>query len=123
MEAARTTWTDSRLDDLKGAIAVIDEKVTGLDKKVDDGFARLDARIDEGLGRLDGRIDETNNRIDEGLARLDGRIDETNNRIDGTNSRIDQMNHTVLQGMVALISIITLLLSILIGIIATKLFL
>jgi hypothetical protein len=97
MEAARTTWTDSRLDDLKGAVAVIDEKVTGLDKKVDDGFARLDARIDEGLGRLDGRID-------------------------GTNNRIDQMNHAMAQGMVALISIITVLLSILIGIIATKLF-
>lgn len=98
MGAARTTWTDSRLDDLKGAVAVIDEKVTRLDKKVDDGFARLDGRIDEGLGRLDGRIDETN-------------------------SRIDQMNHTMLQGTVALISIITLLLSILIGIVATKLFL
>jgi hypothetical protein len=101
MEAARTDWTDSRLDDLKGAVAVIDEKVTGLDKKVDDGFARLDVRIDEGLGRLDGRIDETNGRLD---------------------GRIDEMNHTMLQGMVALISIITVLLSILIGIIATKLF-
>jgi hypothetical protein len=68
MEAARATWTDSRLDDLN-------DRVKGMDKKMDAGFARLD------------------------------------NRIDGTNERIDKLNHTMLQGMVALISIIAVLLT------------
>jgi hypothetical protein len=68
MEAARATWTDSRLDDLN-------DRVKGMDKKMDASFARLDERID------------------------------------GTNERIDKLNHTMLQGMVALISIIAVLLT------------
>jgi tetrahydromethanopterin S-methyltransferase subunit G len=83
MEAARTNWTDSRLDDLKGSVAVIDGKV-----------AQLDAKVDAGFARLDGRIDETNNRI-------------------------DKMNHTMLQGMVALIGIITVLLTAFLTIVVT----
>lgn len=139
MEASRSTWTDPRLDDLKDSVAVIDEKVTRLDKKVDQGFARLDGKIDEGLGRLDGRIDE-------GLARVDGRIDGTNSRIDETNNRlhemngrfdetsgridemggridgrIDAMNHTMFQGMIALISIIAVLLTAFLTIVVTQL--
>ena len=64
----RSTWTDSRLDDLN-------KRVKSIDSKMDAGFARLDERID------------------------------------GTNTRIDKLNHTMLQGMVALISIIAVLLT------------
>jgi uncharacterized membrane protein affecting hemolysin expression len=71
-----------------------------------------DPRLDD----LNGRVKSVDANMRGGFARLDSRIDETN-------SRIDKMNHTMLQGMIALISIITVLLSILIGIIATKLFL
>jgi hypothetical protein len=71
MEAARATWTDSRLDDLN-------DRVKGMDKRMDAGFARLDERI-------------------------------------------DTLNHTLVQTMVALISVIGVLLSILIGIVATHL--
>jgi hypothetical protein len=41
MEAGtmRSTWTDSRLDELN-------DRVKGLDEKVDAGFVRLDDRID-----------------------------------------------------------------------------
>ena len=46
MAANRSTWTDSRLDDLKEKVESIDEKVSHLDAKVDAGFARLDGRID-----------------------------------------------------------------------------
>ena len=35
----RSTWTDSRLDDLNG-------RVTDLSNRVDAGFARVDSRID-----------------------------------------------------------------------------
>ena len=35
----RSTWTDSRLDNLN-------DRVKGLDEKVDAGFVRLDDRID-----------------------------------------------------------------------------
>ena len=40
MEAMRSTWTDSRLDDLN-------ERVRSVEKKVDEGFARTDGRIDQ----------------------------------------------------------------------------
>jgi hypothetical protein len=82
MEAMRSTWTDSRLDDLN-------DRVTTMDRKMDAGFARLDGKIDKGLGRLEDRI--------------------------------DKLNHTMVQGMIALISIISVLLSILVAIIATHL--
>ena len=76
MAAARSTWTDSRLDDLKGQVTEIDAKVTRLDVKVDAGFARLDGRI-------------------------------------------DTLQHSLVHGMIALISIITVLLAALVGIVAT----
>jgi hypothetical protein len=87
MEASRSSWTDPRLDDLKDSVAVVDEKVTRLDRKVGEGFARLDGKIDVGIGRLDDRI--------------------------------DKLNHTMVQAMIALISIITVLLAALVGIVAT----
>lgn len=71
MEAMRSTWTDSRLDDLT-------DRVKGMDKKIDAGFARLDGRI-------------------------------------------DKMNHTMVQGMVALISIIAVLLAAFLTVVATHL--
>jgi hypothetical protein len=87
--AARSTWTDTRLDDLKDTVAGIDEKVTRLDQKVHEGFARLDQKVDGGFGRLDGRI--------------------------------DSLHHTLVHGMIALISIITVLLSALVAIVAAHL--
>jgi hypothetical protein len=108
MEASRSTWTDSRLDDLKEAVAVVDEKVTRFEQKTDQRFVRLEQKVDAGFTHLD-------RKIDEGLGRLD-------ERIGGTNERIDKLNHTMIQGMVALISVIGVLLSILVGIVAVRLF-
>ena len=114
MAAARATWTDSRLDDLKETVLVIDEKVTALDVNIDKGFARqdanvdrLDAKIDNGFARLDGRIDS-------GFARMVGRIDEINDRI-------DKLNHVLVQAMIGLISVIAVLLSALVAIGAANL--
>lgn len=64
---------------------------------------------DDRLDDLNDRVKSMDVKMDAGFARLD--------------SRIDKLNHTMVQGMVALISIITVLLSILVGIVATKLFL
>ncbi|HTR75319.1 MAG TPA: hypothetical protein VMH33_08705 [Solirubrobacterales bacterium] len=69
MEAMRSTWTDSRLDDLNDRVKIIDAK------------------------------------MDAGFARLDGRIDD--------------LNRSLIHGMIALISIITVLLSTLVAIVAT----
>ena len=46
MEAARASWTDSRLDDLNERVGQVDEKVTRLDEKMDAGFTRVNDRID-----------------------------------------------------------------------------
>jgi hypothetical protein len=49
MEAARTEWTDKRLDDLRAS--------------VDDGFRRVDGRLD----RVEGRIDALQRTMLTGL--------------------------------------------------------
>jgi uncharacterized membrane protein affecting hemolysin expression len=59
-----------------------------------------DPRLDD----LNDRVKSMDMKIDAGFARLDGRIDETNDRI-------DQLNHTMVQGMIALISIVAVLLT------------
>jgi hypothetical protein len=64
MEAARATWTDTRLDDLN-------ERVKGMDTKMDERFTRLDAKMDAGFARLDRRIEGTNGRIDSMGDRVD----------------------------------------------------
>ena len=109
MEAARANWTDSRLDDLKETVVVIDEKVTALDKKMEDGFARADKKVDEGFVRLD-------RKVEEGYARLDGKIDGGLGRID---DRIDTLHHSLVYGMVALISVIAVLLAAFLTVVAT----
>lgn len=93
MEAARATWTDSRLDDLNG-------RVKGMDEKMDEGFTRLDSKMDAGFARLDGKMDA-------GFARLDNRIDD--------------LHHTLVHGMIALISIISVLLAAFLTLVATHL--
>ena len=72
----RSTWTDSRLDDLN-------DRVKRIDSKMDIGFARLDGRIDEVI------------------------------------ARIDKLNHTMVQGMIALISVITVLLAAFLTVVAS----
>jgi hypothetical protein len=70
----------------------------------------------------DSRLDDLNDRVgrvEASVTRLDEKMDAGFARLDG---RIDQINHAMVQGMIALISIITVLLSILVGIVAAKLF-
>jgi hypothetical protein len=110
MEAARASWTDSRMDDLKETVVGIDEKVTSLDKKVDEGFVRLDKKVDDGFVRLD-------RKVDQGYARLDGKIDGGLGRID---DRIDALHHSLVYGMVALISVIAILLAAFLTVVATQ---
>jgi hypothetical protein len=56
MEAARATWTDTRLDDLN-------DRVKGMDTKMDEGFTRLDAKMDAGFARQNERIDNLQHAI------------------------------------------------------------
>lgn len=59
---------------------------------------------DDRLDDLSDRVKVMDVKMDAGFARLD--------------SRIDKLNHTMVQGMIALISIITVLLAALVGIVA-----
>jgi hypothetical protein len=69
-----------------------------------------DPRLDD----LNGRVKELSERVTS----LDGKVDVGFGRLD---DRIDKMNHTMLQGMVALISIIALLLTAFLTIVVTRL--
>jgi predicted nuclease with TOPRIM domain len=60
--------------------------------------------LNDRVGRIDANVSRLDAKMDAGFARLDSRID-------GTNERIDKLNHTMIQGLVALISIITVLLT------------
>jgi hypothetical protein len=69
----------------------------------------------------DARLDDLNDRvgsIDASVSRLDAKMDAGFARLD---SRIDKLNHTMIQGLVALISIITVLLTAFLTIIVTHL--
>jgi hypothetical protein len=99
------------MDDLKETVIGVDHKVTRLDQKVDEGFARLDKKVDEGFARLDKKIDER-------YALLDGKIDNGLGRID---DRIDALHHSLVYGMIALISIIAVLLTAFLGVVVTQL--
>jgi len=46
----RSTWTDSRLDDLNGRVSHLDHRVSDLSNRMDAGFDRVNGRID-GLER------------------------------------------------------------------------
>jgi hypothetical protein len=72
------------------------DTVAGIDEKV----IRLDQKFDEGFARLDMKVDA-------GLGRID--------------DRIDKLHRSMAAAFVALISIITVLLSVLVGIVATHL--
>jgi hypothetical protein len=61
-----------------------------------------DSRLDD----LNDRVKSMDTKIDAGFARLD--------------SRIDKLNHTMVQGMIALISIITVLLAAFLTVVATQ---
>ena len=62
-----------------------------------------DSRLDD----LNDRVKSMDTKMDAGFARLD--------------SRIDKLNHTMVQGMIALISIITVLLAAFLTVVATHL--
>jgi hypothetical protein len=62
---------------------------------------------DDRLDDLNDRVKAMDAKMDAGFARLD--------------SRIDKLNHTMVQGMVALISIITVLLAAFLTVAATHL--
>lgn len=96
MEAARATWTDSRLDDLN-------DRVQGIDKKMDEGFTRLDGKMDAGF------------------ARLDDRIDGTNGRIDAMSDRIDKLQHTIVVVGGSLFATFVAFLAAILGLIVTLL--
>jgi hypothetical protein len=71
MTVMRDSWTDERLDDLKGSVdsgfrrmddrfADVDSRFAKVDArfaKVDERFDRLDARLDTEFGRLHSRLD------------------------------------------------------------------
>ena len=62
---------------------------------------------DDRLDDLNDRVKSLEVKVDAGFARLDGRI--------------DQMNHTMVQGMIALISIISVLLTAFLTVVAIHL--
>jgi hypothetical protein len=59
---ARESWTDERLDDLKGQMI---ERFDRVDADMKDGFARVDKEMKEGFARVDGDIRELRGDIKE----------------------------------------------------------
>jgi predicted nuclease with TOPRIM domain len=126
MQTMRESWTDERLDDLSG--------------RVSEGFGRLDAdlraqrtelidlrkdmgtefvavrremkagfdRIDERFARIDGRFGKVDERF--------GKVDERFERID---ARFDSLQRTMLNGFIALFSVMVAGFAALLGLVPT----
>jgi hypothetical protein len=77
MELTRSSWTDSRLDDLNGHVGELSARVT-----------ELSARVTAMDTRLTGRADELGERVD----RLGERLD----------ARIDALQHSMIQGFIVM---------------------
>jgi hypothetical protein len=94
MKSMRSTWTDSRLDDLKSSV----------DSRLDDLKSSVDARLDD----LNGRVDDLSQRMEAGFARVDGDIRELRGAIGALNRTILQvgggMMGIVLIGFLGLIA-------------------
>jgi hypothetical protein len=114
MEAMRQSWTDSRMDDLKGQVDRLDTKVDRLDAKVD----RLDAKMDKGFERLDAKIDKGDAKMDKGFERLDAKIDRAS---EAQAARIDMLNQTILAATGRLFAACIAVVVAIIGLIATQL--
>ena len=77
-----------------------DDRLIGLEKKVDEGFARVDERfacVDERFAHVDQRFA----RVEQGLARVDQDIREMRQEI---NLRLDGMQRAHYTGVVAIVA-------------------
>jgi hypothetical protein len=50
----------------------------------------------------DSRLDDFKDRVDSRFDNLDGRVSELSGRVDGLSGRIDGIQHTMVQGFIAL---------------------
>jgi hypothetical protein len=89
---ARETWTDERLDDLKGQMI---ERFDQADADIDRRFVQVDQRFD----RVDGEVKEGFARVDkemkEGFARVDGDIRELR-------GDVKEMQRLMVQGFIGI---------------------
>jgi uncharacterized protein (DUF885 family) len=70
---ARETWTDERLDDLKGQMI---ERFDQVDAEVDRRFDQFDAKMNERFAQVDQRFGQVEAHMKEGFARVDKEIGE-----------------------------------------------
>jgi hypothetical protein len=70
-----------------------DDRLIGLEKKVDEGFARIDERF--------AHVDQRFAGVEQGLARVDQDIREMRQEI---NSRLDGMQRAHYTGVVAIVA-------------------
>jgi hypothetical protein len=82
MEAVRSSWTDDRMDDLKG-------QVVELDRRMEQRFAQVDRRF----AQVDQRFAQIEKRMDEGFHQVDQRMDEGFHEL---NLRIDALQRTMI---------------------------
>lgn len=55
---------------------LLEQRLDGLEKKVDDGFERVDKKVDDGFKRVDERFKLVETTMDAGFARVDADIRE-----------------------------------------------
>jgi flagellar capping protein FliD len=108
---SRSTWTDSRLDDLNHKVDDFarrtDTRFDAMDARMDARFdamdARMDARFDAMDARMDVRFDQVDRRVDDLDHRMDSGFDAMNSRFDAMNARFDALQRMMFQAAVAMI--------------------
>jgi len=103
---ARETWTDERLDDLKGQmIERFDQVDADIDRRfaqVDQRFDRVDAKMNERFGQVDQRFGQVEANMKEGFARVDKEIGELRGEMKEMRGDIKATQRLMVQGFIGI---------------------
>jgi uncharacterized protein YjbJ (UPF0337 family) len=140
MQTMRETWTDERLDDLSGRVSegfgrldadlraqrteLIDlrkdmgSEFVAVRREMKAGFDRIDERFDRIDGRF-GKVDERFGKVDERFGKVDERFGKVDERFERIDARFDSLQRTMLNGFIALFSVMVAGFAALLGLVPT----
>jgi DNA anti-recombination protein RmuC len=112
---ARESWTDERLDDLKGSM---NERFDAVDKRMNERFDAVDKRMNERFDAVDRRMDERFKQVDNemktGFARVDERFKEVDRSLDRVHEDVRElrvavtgMQRVMTQSVIAICTLMT----------------
>lgn len=111
MPMPRETWTDERLDDLRENMNErfnrVDREFVRMDAQMKEGFARVDREMKEGFARVDREMKAGFARVDKEFGELRAEMKEMRGDLKGLRSDLGGMQRVMVQGVIAICSVMT----------------